>query len=122
MPHFVKPPSAPALSACTSRWCMTMRCSIFPAFISGGLGALWNMVLKASTGFCACACSTSRPAQRSAFCESAGRGVLVSRPSPVKISPHYVQSADNDSLEQIWTRVLRLTPLIGMDSHATGWS
>ena len=54
---------------------------------------------------------------------SVGRqGVLVSRPSPVKISPHHVSAADNDSLEQIWTRVLRLTPLIGMDSHATGWS
>lgn len=43
---------------------MTRRCSILPVFISGGLGALWNIRPNASTGFSAFACSTSRPAQQ----------------------------------------------------------
>ena len=63
--YLLKPPSAAALSACTSRWCMTRRCSILPVFINGGRGALWNICPKASTGFSACACSTSRPAAAS---------------------------------------------------------
>ena len=49
---------------------MTRRCSILPVFISGGLGAPWNMRPKASTGFSAFACSTSRPAQRGQDCRT----------------------------------------------------